>query len=227
MPAPSTGAEPACRDGSAAGVVPSGRAATDSPGDDRLAVLAHELRSPVAALAAIADAFAATERRLAAADATRLLELAVAACRSIDRLVTDEDAFSVVSRRVELAPLLEEVAAGRADVQVDPGLTVSADPVRLRQAIGNLLENALRHGDTVRLAARSRGRTVAISVGDDGPGIPDDVDVFAPGVSGDGSTGYGLPIVRAIAARHGGHVELESTPGEGATFTLVLPSGAD
>lgn len=194
--------------------------------EDRLAVLVHELRSPVAALVAIAEAFADRRTALDPAHSRRLLELAVDACRSIDRLVTDEDAFSVEPRLVEVAPLLEGIARGRAELDVEPGLVVRADPVRLRQAIGNLLDNAERHGTSVRVAARADGAEVLIAVSDDGPGVPAGLDVFAAGVSGAGSTGYGLAVARSIAERHGGRVELVSLPGAGATFTLVLPSAA-
>lgn len=194
--------------------------------EDRLALVIHELRSPVAALVAIADAFAAERSALSPDQARRFLELAVAAGRSIDRLVTDEDAFSVVVERLALAPLLEEVTCGRAELEAGPALYVRGDPVRLRQAVSNLIDNGLRHGSSVRVVARADDHTIRIAVSDDGPGTPEGIDVFAPGVSGVGSTGYGLAVVRTIAERHGGRVELLSEPGVGATFTLVLPSGA-
>ncbi len=195
--------------------------------EERLAVLQHELRSPVAALVAIAEALAGEGRPLDPADRRRLLELAIAAGRSIDRLLADEDVFSVVPEPIDLARFLDDVGSGRADLRVEPGLVLVADPVRLRQAIANLLDNAARHASSITVAARARGSAVAISVSDDGPGLPGGVDVFAIGVSGADSTGYGLAIVRSIVERHGGWVELSSVPGEGTTVTLVLPSGVD
>jgi signal transduction histidine kinase len=193
--------------------------------EDRLDVLVHELRSSVAALVAIAEAFAAERPRMSPAEARRLVELAVAAGRSIDRLVADSEAFSIEARPIDVERLLDEVVRDRASIDVDPGLVLLADPVRLRQAIGNLLDNALRHGSVVRVVARADGDDVRIAVSDDGPGVPAGLDVFASGVSGVGSTGYGLAVAKAIAAGHGGRIEVSSKPAAGATFTLVLPSG--
>ncbi len=195
--------------------------------DDRLAILAHELRSSVAALVAVAEALAAERQTLQPEQARRLVELAVAAGRSIERLLTDQDVLSIAARPIAVEQLLDEVVRGRAGLDVDPGLVVVADAVRLRQAVENLLENALRHGSAVEVTARAIGDDIRIAIADDGPGVPPDLDVFASGVSGVGSTGYGLAVARAIAEGHGGRIELSSEPPAGATFTLVLPSGAD
>jgi len=195
--------------------------------DDRLAILAHELRSSVAALVAVAEALAAERQTLQPEQARRLVELAVAAGRSIERLLTDQDVLSIAARPIAVEQLLDEVVRGRAGLDVDPGLVVVADAVRLRQAVENLLENALRHGSAVEVTARAIGDDIRIAIADDGPGVPPDLDVFASGVSGVGSTGYGLAVARAIAEGHGGRIELSSESPTGATFTLVLPSGAD
>jgi len=195
--------------------------------DDRLAILAHELRSSVAALVAVAEALAAERQTLQPEQARRLVELAVAAGRSIERLLTDQDVLSIAARPIAVEQLLDEVVRGRAGLDVDPGLVVVADAVRLRQAVENLLENALRHGSAVEVTARAIGDDIRIAIADDGPGVPPDLDVFASGVSGVGSTGYGLAVARAIAEGHGGRIELSSESPAGATFTLVLPSGAD
>jgi signal transduction histidine kinase len=191
--------------------------------EDRLEVLVHELRSPVAALVALAEAFPA--ERDAPEGARRMVELAVAAGRTIERLVCDQDAFSIEPRAVELGAMLEGLTRGRAELDAEPGLVVVADPVRLRQALVNLLDNAVRHGDTVVVTARSSADGVEITVSDDGPGVPPGLDVFASGVSGAGSTGHGLAVVHAVAARHGGTIELVEANAPGASFRLVLPSG--
>lgn len=192
---------------------------------DALAVLVHELRSPVAALAALAEAAAAGAARTPAGR-QRLVELAAAACRDVDRLLTDPQPDSVRPEAVDLAALLEGFAGESVDVAVEPGLDVWADPMRLRQALANLVANGLRHGATVRIVAARREQGVAVSVGDDGPGVEPGVDVFAAGASGVGSTGYGLWLARAVAEAHGGTLTLTSAPGAGATFTLVLPRAA-
>ncbi|WP_233491452.1 cell wall metabolism sensor histidine kinase WalK [Blastococcus sp. TBT05-19] len=109
------------------------------------------------------------------------------------------------------------------------------DPQRLAQAVVALADNAVQHtrpGDRITLGSRLSGDRLLVWVDDAGPGIaPADQDRiferFARGSSGarrsDGA-GLGLSIVQAIAAGHGGSVELHSRPGEGATFTLVLPA---
>ncbi|MGY1887496.1 MULTISPECIES: ATP-binding protein [unclassified Blastococcus] len=118
-------------------------------------------------------------------------------------------------------------AVARADLLLDPQ--------RLTQAVVALADNAVQHtapGDRIVLGSRLSGDQLLVWVDDTGPGVaPADqarvFERFARGSSGarrsDGA-GLGLSIVRAIAAGHGGEVELHSRPGEGATFTLVLPA---
>jgi two-component system sensor histidine kinase BaeS len=112
---------------------------------------------------------------------------------------------------------------------------VTADPIRLRQAIGNLVTNAIRHtpaGGRVRLSARTEADELVIDVADTGPGIPADQQalVFERFWRAEksrnrrtGGSGLGLSIVRKLAEAHGGTVSLTSAPGAGATFTLRLP----
>jgi two-component system OmpR family sensor kinase len=106
---------------------------------------------------------------------------------------------------------------------------VRADPVRLRQALDNLLSNAARHageGEIVVEVGQADG-VARVSVSDIGGGIPD-ADrqrIFEPGVRlgrAEGS-GLGLSVARAIAEAHGGTLTVASRPGEGATFTLSVP----
>jgi signal transduction histidine kinase len=143
---------------------------------------------------------------------------------------------------VEVAALLEGVRArfdDRArerhrDIRVDaaPGLTVEADDLRLRQALGNLVDNALRHGDgEIELRGRRAGAGVDLEVADAGPGFAPELagrafERFARGDAARtrGGTGLGLAIVRAIAAAHGGTAEIVDG-GPGATVRLRLPSG--
>jgi signal transduction histidine kinase len=109
------------------------------------------------------------------------------------------------------------------------------DPERLAQAVGNLLGNALQHGNperpvTVRITA-SEGKA-QLSVHNDGPPIPAEVlpGLFEPFQRGlragalDGSIGLGLYIVRQVTLGHGGEVHVRSTAEEGTTFVLELPT---
>ena len=202
---------------------------------DRLAVLVHELRSPVAAIAAIREAFGSAsgeERR-------SLAGLATAACGAIERLVVDAAAVSIRLEEVDLAHLAQDSAAAAsldgADVSVvaQPPIPVRADAVRLRQALDNLLANATRHapGSEILVEVAQADGWARVSVSDHGPGIPDGdrERIFLPGVRvgvAEGS-GLGLALARAIADAHGGTLTLESRPGVGATFTLALPSPAE
>jgi signal transduction histidine kinase len=205
--------------------------------DDRLALLAHEVRSPVAALAAIAEAYPAAD------DVTRkrLVELAVAAVAGLERLLVDASPTSLrpevldVSRLTVDAAETAAVAGAPVVAKVEAGLMVEGDPERLRQALDNLIANAIAHspaGRTVRVTAGREAHSVVIAVADEGDGIaPEDLDrVFAPGVrltTARPGSGLGLAVVRTIARGHGGDVEIESRPGQGATFRLVLPVASD
>jgi two-component system OmpR family sensor kinase len=119
---------------------------------------------------------------------------------------------------------VDEVAEGVAE----------ADRQRLTQALVQLAANAVQHtqvGDEIGLGSRARGRELWLWVRDTGPGVPaaDRQRVFerfhrgGQGRRRSEGAGLGLPIVRAIAEAHGGRVQLDSSPGRGATFTLVLP----
>lgn len=188
--------------------------------DDRLAVLAHELRSPVAALAALG------ERAAAIADSDAVLAqfavLAVAAGRDIERLLTDANLFSIRASEVDLAEIVRGLARPSVEVSTESCVVV-CDPTRLRQAVANLVANGLRHGTRVAIEARRDRDNAVIRVRDDGPGVDPTIDPFTRGSSAAGSSGYGLWLARAIAEAHGGRLELTSGPGEGAAFTLFLP----
>ncbi len=104
-------------------------------------------------------------------------------------------------------------------VQVEPGLQLSADPIRLRQAVSNLVVNALQHtpaGGRIDLEARRAGASVSIEVRDSGRGFG------AERVDGSSGTGLGLAIAEAIVRGHGGWLEVDAA-GAGGVVTIVLP----
>ena len=114
--------------------------------------------------------------------------------------------------------------AGRCAIRVPDGLLARATPARLREAIGVLLDNALRHGEgSVVVSARSEEGTVVVEVSDGGAGVPDDLaaHIFERGVSGGGSTGVGLALARALVDADGGRLELSTA--RPATFAVFLP----
>ncbi len=111
---------------------------------------------------------------------------------------------------------------------------VVADQQRLTQAIMNLAENAVRYtrdGEAIWLGSSLIGDGARLWVRDDGPGIDEEdreriFDRYARADTSSDGLGLGLSIVRAIAEAHGGRVELDSRPGLGATFTIVLPASS-
>jgi len=187
-----------------------------------LQLVAHELRSPVAALAALAGAAA----ELPAGERPRALALAIAAAQDIERILTDAEPGSLRREQFDLAALVGELRADDVDVSVAGRPLVEGDPTRLRQLLANLVENGLRHGSSVTIRVGERDGAVVVDVADDGPGIDPAVDVFARGVSGAGSSGLGLWVARTIAEAHGGSLELGPEPGPGARFRLSLPSAS-
>jgi two-component system, OmpR family, sensor kinase len=116
------------------------------------------------------------------------------------------------------------------------GVWVMGDRHRLQQALINLAHNAVQYTcreDRIVIGAGADERGTRLWVADTGPGIPEDehariFERFAYGAGGrrhPDSTGLGLAIVSAIARAHGGKVELDSSPGAGATFAIVIPGG--
>lgn len=158
------------------------------------------------------------------------------------RLQLDKERLSVPDVVVHVADAhrARSEAAGVSLTVVGPddGLDVSADPVRLRQAIGNLVDNALRHtksGGTVTIATARTSADVVVTVSDTGDGIPPEhlPHVFDRFYRADpsrnratGGSGLGLAIVRQIAEAHSGSVEASSVVGAGTTVTLRLPAAS-
>jgi signal transduction histidine kinase len=108
---------------------------------------------------------------------------------------------------------------------------IVTDGDRVLQIISNLLQNAFRwtpDGGRIGLSLEHANGDVRVAVDDTGPGInPDERErIFRPFVSQDGAggTGLGLAIARELAAALGGRIDLESEPGRGSRFLLVLPS---
>jgi signal transduction histidine kinase len=108
--------------------------------------------------------------------------------------------------------------------------TLHCDPVRLRQALGNLVSNAVKHTQQGRIIIRTRqrGDVVQIAISDTGPGIAEEQLqlIFVPFVQLDAHSrgvGLGLDIALQLVRLHGGEIRVESTVGQGSTFTIELP----
>ncbi|NKQ59338.1 HAMP domain-containing histidine kinase [Amycolatopsis sp. K13G38] len=198
--------------------------------------VSHQLRSRLTALqlrleslTLLDDTDAAEEARAAQEQADRLseaLEELLAAARAASEV--DAEPVELASKLPEVAQEWRQLlrAEGRnLKLRIGDGLMARATPGRLREVVGVLLDNALKHGaGTVTLAAR-RGDaegTVVVEVSDTGSGIPDELvpHVFERGFSGGGSTGVGLALARALAEADGGRLELSSR--RPAVFSLFL-----
>lgn len=112
----------------------------------------------------------------------------------------------------------------------DADVEVEVDPAALQQVLGHLLENAVKYspiGSKVTVAARRAGVVVVVEIIDEGPGLPPDIDVFAPFQRGDTATegaGLGLYIVRNLVRAMGGDISAASNTGRpGSTFTVTFP----
>ena len=211
------------------------RRVTTSLDSERLALLVHEVRSPVAALSAIAETLA--EGRLDGEARRSLIRLVTLACRGIERIVADVAIASIRLESIDPVGLVRDAGAAARLRGADVELTtepdsplVDAHPPRLRQALDNLIGNALLHGGGQPVAVVVHADTMLrIEISDTGPGIPPDEleRIFEPRVrldpaSSEGS-GLGLTLARAIAEGHGGSLSVTSSPGVGVTFTLALP----
>ncbi|MFC6086100.1 sensor histidine kinase [Sphaerisporangium aureirubrum] len=211
--------------------------------------VAHELRTP---LSNIRGWLEATEDGVVPLDGSltsSLLEEARLLQHVIDDLrdlaVADAGETRLHPEDLDAADLIAQVAVahrGGADAagvtlvtRAEGDTRVRADPVRLRQAVGNLVSNAVRHtpaSGSVTLSARRDGDHVAVDVTDTGTGIdPEDLPVVFERFwrveksrsRRTGGSGLGLPIARKLAEAHGGTLSATSVPGEGSTFTLRVP----
>ncbi|HET6294624.1 MAG TPA: HAMP domain-containing sensor histidine kinase [Kribbella sp.] len=204
-----------------------------------LADTAHDLRTPVAALRALAET-AAQDPQQRAELLPRTVRLAGRMGDIIDgllvraRLAAGVEQLSMQPVWLDqlVAGVVEDTPAGSARISVVTAPTkVRADPALLQRAIGNLLDNAMRHGrgpggKAIVTVTVADGR---VTVADQGPGVDPAVgeDMFERFNSGSGSSGLGLSIVRWVAQSHGGDLRVYNADEGGAIFEFRLPVARD
>jgi signal transduction histidine kinase len=165
-----------------------------------------------------------------AEDARRLLDDARAEMRLLDLAPVTIDLRDALEVNVAMLEGLSQTHAIAHATLPGVDVVVQVDPSALQQILGHLLENAVKYspdGGTVTVAARRDDDGVLIDVTDDGVGLPEDVDVFAPFERGDSDTdgvGLGLYIVRNLVRAMGGDVTATSNPDRGSTFSVRLPA---
>ncbi len=214
-----------------------------------VATVAHELRSPLTSVKGFTATLLAKWERFNDDQKKVMLQTVNADADRVTRLITELldvsriDAGRLEMRKqvVDVPAAVRKVIAGRvaagdpADqfvVTVVDGLPeMWIDPDKLQQVLGNLVENALRHGDgTVTVTVRPHDGGCEVVVTDEGEGIPEATASrvftrFWRGADRRGGTGLGLYIVKGLVEAHGGRVEVARSPSGGALFRFVLPAG--
>jgi signal transduction histidine kinase len=219
---------------------------------DFVANISHELRTPLTSVRMFAETL--REGRAESPEEVReCVELLSSEAERLSKLVEKllswsrlESGNRMLQRESTQVPLLlDEIgAAYRAQqlsatyqTDIEPGLPpVDVDRDAMAQVVLNLLHNAVKYTGAdkrIRLRARRLGRNVAIEVEDNGPGVrpQDRKRIFERFTRGDDllaqntqGTGLGLAIARKIVEAHGGRIELDSHPGDGSTFRILLPT---
>ncbi|MFE0046604.1 sensor histidine kinase [Streptomyces albireticuli] len=230
------------------------RRRTERSHAELIATVAHELRSPLTSVKGFTATLLAKWERFTDDQKRLMLETVDADADRVTRLIAELlDISRIDSGRLEVRRQpVDVVAAVRRHIQAytaagqpeerfrveveDPLPDLWADPDKIDQVLGNLLENAVRHGaGTVTIAvspALTKARTegTAVTVSDEGPGIPEESmsRVFTRFWRGSkrGGTGLGLYIVKGIVEAHGGTITVERAARGGAQFRFTLPVGA-
>jgi two-component system OmpR family sensor kinase len=212
----------------------------------------HELRTPVSAVGAYAELFERGAQQRPD-DLARVLRGVRVETARMQALIEDlllltrlDEGRPLEHLPVELVSLAgEAVEAAQMiggewplSIEADEPVEVTGDRMALREVLDNLLANVRTHtppGTRATLRVRASGGEAVVEVADEGPGLAEEdaARVFERFYRADpsrardrGGTGLGLAVVAALAEAHGGRVELDTTPGEGATFRVRLPLAA-
>lgn len=219
--------------------------------DRQLSMATHELRTPISSILLNVQMLERAARRqdpLDAATVTRMLAVPTRQLRRLTRMVdllldaarVENERLVLEPQQVDLCELVHDAAARLQDLASTAGCEISLagcvpvvghwDRMRLEQVVTNLFTNAIKYGGG-RVEVGTRGGSEAvITVRDHGGGIAaeDQPRIFEPferlaSTSGEDGAGLGLYIVREIVRAHGGRIEVASTPGDGAMFSVFLP----
>ena len=221
-----------------------------------LGTVAHDLKNPLGVILGRTEMLteligAGSSRESVTAQVEHIRDATRRLTSMVDHLISDAmaDAFDISIRRepVDIAALVSEVADANQPLAVNKQqtITVSAPPNfvtmcdsdRIREAIDNLISNAIKYspiGGKITVVVSHEQNDTIIRVADEGAGLsPEDLGrlfgrfqrLSAKPTAGESSTGLGLSIVKRIIDMHGGKVTADSSgPGQGSTFTVVLPA---
>lgn len=217
--------------------------------DDFLAVVSHELRTPLTSIAGLAETLILRAGRLDHQLIEEFGQRIAGAAHRLERIISDVLNISQIERgalQVTLAPtplpdvirqVVQEAGSTPHEITlaIDSRLPhVTADPDRIHQIIGNLIDNARKFsppGSPIHIEARLEGDRVAVRIRDHGSGVPSEAlprifdrfyQVHRAATRETGGLGIGLYLVKHLTERMGGEVGVSSVVGKGTTFTVLL-----
>jgi signal transduction histidine kinase len=221
-----------------------------------LGTVAHDLKNPLGVILGRTEMLieligASSPKENITAQVDHIRDATKRLTSMVDHLISDAmaDAFDITIRRepVDVAALVSEVADANKPLAINkqqtitvsapPNIVTMCDTDRIREAIDNLVSNAIKYspiGGRISVVVTHEGENTVIRIVDQGPGLsPEDLGrlfgrfqrLSAKPTAGESSTGLGLSIVKRIIDMHGGHVTADSAgPGQGSTFTVTLPA---
>lgn len=208
-------------------------------GSQTLLAIGHDLRTPLARLQLRIDeaGLDPTLQREMAHDINEMRDL----LQSL-QIFVESGQDGIPAERIDIAATAQTQVdnaldrGGRVSYHGPPHMEIMARPVWIRRALSNLIQNAVAYGGNARVGVRQVGRTVELSVEDDGPGIPEDrmAEVLRPFIRLDNARsrdtpgmGLGLPIVERAVKAEGGTLRLVNMPTGGLRVTMRLPHALD
>ncbi len=219
--------------------------------DDFIGLVSHELRSPMTVITGAINTVLTEAERLSPEETNQLLKDAAAESENLSNLLTNLLELSRVqaqrlvlhSEAIDVKKIVQEAVdkikrlypTHKFIISLPRRLPlVQADPLRLERVLYNLLENAAKYSpprEKVRVSAKLQGEQLVFGVSDQGIGISpaDQEKLFAPfqrleeRPSGVRGVGLGLMVCRRLVEAHGGHIWVESEPGNGSTFFFTMP----
>ena len=221
-----------------------------------LGTVAHDLKNPLGVILGRTEMLtelitAGSSKESVTAQVEHIRDATKRLTSMVDHLISDAmaDAFDISIRRepVDISGLVSEVADANQPlaankqqtiaVSAPPNFVTMCDADRMREAIDNLVSNAIKYspiGGKIGVVVNHEGNKTVIRIADEGAGLsPEDLGrlfgrfqrLSAKPTAGESSTGLGLSIVKRIIDMHGGQVTAESAgPGQGSTFTVILPA---
>ncbi len=211
-----------------------------------MTIASHELRTPLTVVLGFAEVLSGNLAALSDEKVQHYADAIVRQASSLSKLVDqmmlaaqiEQGSIGIVPSPVDLDALVRKCVEERegAPIEILPGVEgkrVKADPMRLGEVIGNLLDNAIKYAShgIIQINARSDGDRIIILLRDEGPGIPgaEHERVFEPfhqigehGVAGKRGIGLGLAVARDLVRLMNGEMRLASAEGYGATFLVEL-----